>query len=74
MDAIDGRARLGNNWAADPVSKAGQFPDVPWKDMAGLRNLASHEYHRLDLEIVETTIALDLPKLIIQIDRMLSAI
>jgi len=56
------------------VSKAGQFPDVPWKDMAGLRNLASHEYHRLDLEIVETTIALDLPKLIIQIDRMLSAI
>ncbi len=57
-----------------PLEIQGKFPDVPWKEMAGMRNLTSHEYHRLDLEIVETTIAVDLPKLIAQIDRMLAAV
>src|SRR5439155_18171667 len=95
QDAIDGRARLGENWAADPVTKAGitklvetaaeymgnvpleiqvEFPNVPWKVMAGLRNLTSHEYHRLDVEIIESTIDVDLPKLITQIDQMLVAV
>jgi uncharacterized protein with HEPN domain len=95
QDAIDGRERLGGNWAADPVTKAGitklvesaaeymgnvpvevraQFPEVAWKAMSGLRNLTSHEYHRLDVEIVERTIQDDLPKLITQIDEILAAI
>ena len=94
-DAIDGRARLGKDWAADPVTRAGitklvesvseymgnlplqiqaQFPNVPWKAMAGMRNLTSHEYHRLDVEIVDNTIEVDLPKLIALIDQMLAAI
>jgi len=38
-----------------------------------LRNLTSHEYHRLDVEIIESTIV-DLPKLITQIDQMLVAV
>jgi len=95
QDAIDGRARLGKDWAADPVTKAGitklvetaaeymgnvpldiqaRFPDVPWKSMAGMRNVASHEYHRLDVDIVESTLEVDLPKLIAQIDEMLAVI
>jgi len=37
-------------------------------------NLTSHEYHRLDVEIVESTIEVDLPKLIKQIDQILAAI
>ena len=95
QDAIDGRARLGEDWAADAVTKAGitklvetaaeymgnvpleiqvEFPNVPWKAMAGLRNLTSHEYHRLDVEIIESTIDVDLPKLITQIDQMLVAV
>ena len=94
LDTIDGRARLGKDWAADSVTKAGitklvetaaeymgnvpletqvKFPNVPWKAMAGLRNLTSHEYHRLDVEIIESTIV-DLPKLITQIDQMLVAV
>lgn len=95
QDAIDGRARLGSDWAADPVTRAGitklvettaeymgniplevqgNFSDVPWKAMAGMRNLTSHEYHRLDIEIIENTIEVDLPKLITQIDQMLASI
>ncbi|MEK6227489.1 MAG: HepT-like ribonuclease domain-containing protein [Chloroflexota bacterium] len=94
-EAIEGRARLGKDWAADPVTKAGltklvettaeymgnvpleireKFPGVPWTLMAGMRNLTSHEYHRLDVEIVENTVQVDLPKLIGQIDQMLAGI
>lgn len=42
--------------------------------MSGLRNLTSHEYHRLDVAIVESTIEVDLPRLITHIDEMLAAI
>jgi uncharacterized protein with HEPN domain len=42
--------------------------------MAGMRNRSSHEYHRLDAGIVESTIEADLPKLVSQIDHMLSVI
>jgi uncharacterized protein with HEPN domain len=57
-----------------PLEIQAQFRDVPWKAMAGMRNLASHEYHRLDVEIVESTIDVDLPKLIKHIDLILTAI
>jgi hypothetical protein len=36
--------------------------------------LTSHECHRLDVEIVENTVQVDLPKLIVQIDQMLAVI
>lgn len=94
-DAIEGRERLGKEWAADPVTKAGisklveaaaeymgnvpleiqaQFPDVSWKVMADMRNRVSHRYHEVDVEVVENTVEVDLPELIVQIDRMLDVI
>ena len=93
--AIDGRARLGKDWADDPVTLAGltklvevvaeymdnipleiqaKHPNVPWKAMAGMRNVSSHEYHRIDPETIENTISVDLPELITQIDQMLVVI
>lgn len=57
-----------------PLEIREKFPAVPWKMMARMRNLASHEYHRIDVEIVESTIQVDLPGLIRQIDQMLAAI
>ena len=57
-----------------PLQVQARFPDVAWKAMAGMRNLTSHEYHRLDVEIVENTIEVDLPKLVTHIDEMLGAI
>jgi uncharacterized protein with HEPN domain len=95
QEAIDGRIRLGKDWSADPVTKAGltklvettaeymgnvpleirdQFAAVPWNEMAGMRNLTSHEYHRVDVEVVEATIRVDLPKLVALIDQMLAEI
>lgn len=57
-----------------PLEIQAQFAEVPWKAMAGMRNLSSHEYHLLDVAIVESTLEVDLPKLIMQIDEMLAVI
>ena len=48
-----------------------QFPEVPWPQMAAFRNIAVHEYDRIDLEIVWKIIEKDLPGLHEQILTML---
>lgn len=37
--------------------------DVPWKDIAGFRDRAIHDYYEIDLKIAWDTIALDLDPL-----------
>lgn len=37
-----------------------RHPSLPWADMAGFRNIVSHEYHRVDPALVwEAVLALD---------------
>ncbi|MBD2159397.1 DUF86 domain-containing protein [Limnothrix sp. FACHB-1083] len=45
-------------------------PEVPWKDLRGLRNIAIHEYFRVNLDMVWETIIHDLPFLIDQIQKI----
>ncbi|KAF5429476.1 putative conserved protein, contains HEPN domain [Candidatus Methanophagaceae archaeon] len=40
------------------------FPDLPWSDMIGMRNMMIHEYDGVDLYIVWETVNTDLPPLI----------
>jgi uncharacterized protein with HEPN domain len=44
-----------------PVSVKSRYPDVPWKEMAALRNRIIHGYFRIDYSIVWNVIAHDLP-------------
>lgn len=37
--------------------------DLPWKDIAGFRDVAVHEYFHLDLEIVWNTVINRLPEI-----------
>lgn len=37
--------------------------DVPWKEIAGFRDRAIHDYYQIDLRIAWDTIALDLEPL-----------
>jgi uncharacterized protein with HEPN domain len=39
------------------------YPQMPWLDIRGMRNVAIHEYFQLDLEIIWETIQIDLPQL-----------
>ena len=46
-----------------PASFAAAYPDIPWQQMAGLRNRIVHDYFGLDLEIIWQIIQGDLPQL-----------
>lgn len=63
-------AVLGEGARALSQDLRGRYPDVPWRDVIAQRNLVVHEYHRIDLENIWTTVTEDLP----QLDQMLSVI
>ncbi len=52
--------------AAGRISKEFRkaHPEIPWREMVGLRNRLIHEYFRIDFGAVWGTIHKDLPKLI----------
>ena len=40
-----------------------QYPEIPWADIKGMRNILIHEYWQTDIEEVFDTIQIDIPQL-----------
>ncbi|RLC25113.1 MAG: hypothetical protein DRH21_04485 [Deltaproteobacteria bacterium] len=40
-----------------------KYPDIPWSDMAGMRDVLIHDYIDVDLDIVWKTASESIPKL-----------
>lgn len=40
-----------------------RHPDIPWKQIAGLRDLLTHEYFRIDMDEIEKVVERDLAPL-----------
>ncbi|MHA1568300.1 MAG: HepT-like ribonuclease domain-containing protein, partial [Alphaproteobacteria bacterium] len=51
-----------------------QHPHLPWKSMMGMRNVMIHEYDGVDLGVVWETVKKDLPDLVAEMERTLTAI
>jgi uncharacterized protein with HEPN domain len=48
-----------------------QHPEVPWDDVAGMRDIIAHQYDRLDLDIVWQVIQRNIPELLDMITPLL---
>lgn len=59
--------------AARRISEETQnaFPDLPWNEIIGMRNVMIHEYDDVDLAIVWETVKNDLPPFIESLEYIL---
>ena len=48
-----------------------RYPQIPWKQIVGLRNRLIHGYDSVDLDILWEILARDLPTLAQELDRIL---
>src|SRR4030067_980315 len=46
-----------------PDSLRQQYPDIPWRGMAGMRDRIIHAYDTVDLEIVWDVVKKDIPEI-----------
>lgn len=46
-----------------PVDFRNQHPDIPWRDIAGMRDVLIHEYFGVSLDRIWETVVEDLPRL-----------
>jgi uncharacterized protein with HEPN domain len=64
---------VGEAAARVPDSFRQEHPQVPWRDIADLRNRLIHGYDLVDHDTLWDIIQLDLPPLIAELERMLQA-
>ncbi|MCA1789560.1 MAG: DUF86 domain-containing protein [Thioalkalivibrio sp.] len=72
QDAVIRRLEIiGEAVKGIPDDMRAEYPDVPWRDIAGARDVLIHEYFRVDLEMAWEMVQQDLPLLEVEVRRML---
>jgi uncharacterized protein with HEPN domain len=54
-----------------PAPIRNRYPQIPWREMAGMRDKAIHEYFGVDLKRVWSTVTVDMPNLKPLFERIL---
>lgn len=49
-----------------------EYPEIPWKAIAGMRDITAHKYQTLRMEDVYNTVQQDFPELKIQLEHILN--
>jgi uncharacterized protein with HEPN domain len=48
------------------------YPDIPWRQIAGMRNMLVHEYDQIDLEVLWDVVQNNIPNLLTRLDGILT--
>jgi uncharacterized protein with HEPN domain len=64
---------IGEAIRSVPNEIQSRYPLIPWRLMAGMRNVVTHEYFQINLRRVWQTIQEDLPFLIPQLQEVLES-
>ena len=54
-----------------PLSIRLAYPQVPWRNIAGMRDKLTHQYWRVDVEVVWKAVIKDIPQLKLTISEIL---
>ena len=57
-----------------PQETCASFPEIPWKDITGMRHILVHGYFEIRRDVAWTVVATDLPRLKPQLARMLDSL
>ncbi len=48
-----------------------QYPEIPWKDIAGMRDILAHQYDRVNLNTLWDVVQTDVPELLALLEPLL---
>ena len=65
--------KIGEALRHVPDDVRARHPDIPWQAMIGMRNRVAHDYLRLDVGIMESTVAEEFPRLRPLLERVRDA-
>jgi uncharacterized protein with HEPN domain len=55
-----------------PVEVWGKYPNIPWREMAGMRDILIHQYFGVNPEVVWKTISVDVPEILPLFQKILA--
>jgi uncharacterized protein with HEPN domain len=61
---------VGEASAAISAETTSRYPEVPWRQIRGMRNRLVHGYYEIDLDVVWDTVAHDLGPLVAALERI----
>jgi len=72
VDAVANRVRQVTELAkyAFPADEKADFPQIPWDEIARVRNFYTHHYSKLDPERLRETVDVSLRGLLAELDRL----